>query len=369
MTKSIWLAGCTLLGLMLCEPAAMAAEASVQSPVTEVTATPDGEPPKSCCTLPSRWAALPVATRLSIEESEAGARVLVDGELFAEYVTDAGSQPVVWPIRSASGHAMTRSWPLGPAKPTEKDDHPHHQSLWFSHGGVNGFDFWHVPRDAEPGDPRIVHKEFVRQQVDAGDTVVIETNNDWVAAGEKVLADNRTLRFGVLDMEPGDGAARYLDFTITLHAAYGPVSFADTKEGSFGVRVPGPMKLDAGLGGRVLNDRGQTDADAWGRSASWVAYQGPLGITPEGEASPPGGVVMMSHPESFRPQCRWHVRGYGLFAANPFGIRDFPKESGLPGGVTLEPDEELSLRYRVVFYEGEAGPARFAGWHENFSLQ
>ncbi|QDT69309.1 hypothetical protein MalM25_22450 [Planctomycetes bacterium MalM25] len=357
-----------LIGLLLLPGVAAPAGESDADPLAELPVAAAPGQPKSCCTLPSRFGAIPVATRLSVEPSDVGARVLVDGELFAEYVTKAGRQPIVWPIRNASGQEMTRSWPMGPKLAAEEEDHPHHQSLWFSHGGVNGHDFWHQAKGTGEGRPRIVHKEFVRSQIDAGDTVVVETTNDWTAAGENVLADTRTLVFGLLNGGGDSPSARYIDFTITLKAEYGPATFADTKEGSFAVRVPGAMKLDAGLGGQILNDRGQADAEAWGHAASWVAYSGPLAVAPEDGEAARGGLVMMSHPESFRPRCRWHVRGYGLFAANPFGESDFPADRPRQGTYILETGESLTLRYRVVFFEGPALSADFAGWYEQFAL-
>ena len=36
---------------------------------------------------------------------------------------------------------MTRNWPMKDL-PDEDHDHPHHRSLWFAHGAVNGQDFW-----------------------------------------------------------------------------------------------------------------------------------------------------------------------------------------------------------------------------------
>ena len=35
------------------------------------------------------------------------------------------------------------------------------------------------------------------------------------------------------------------------------------------------------------------------------------------------GVAILNHPDSFRFPTTWHVRTYGLFAANPFGWHDF----------------------------------------------
>lgn len=299
---------------------------------------------------------------ISIETTPSGKRVLVDDQLFAEYVTDTGRQPAVWPINGPIGIAMTRSWPLGPRQPTEEIDHPHHESLWFSHGGVNGHDFWAVAK----GKPKthIVHKAFVRDDV-VDNVAILETSNDWNAGGETIITDTRRLTFGVL----GDAAdsLRYVDFQIKLIASEGPATFADTKEGTLGVRVSGPLTVDAKLGAKIRNSRGETDGQAWGRPAEWVDYSGPL--TPPNDAEQPtGGMVIMSHPDSFRPVPRWHVRTYGLFAANPFGgDKDFPKGEPAQGAVTLEQGETLTLNYRIVFYDGDVGADKIQKWFDAFA--
>jgi len=47
-----------------------------------------------------------------------------------------------------------------------------------------------------------------------------------------------------------------------------------------------------------------------------------------------------------------HVRTYGLFAANPFGLRDFSGDKSIDGSHTIEPGQTMVLRYRVVFHKG-----------------
>lgn len=299
---------------------------------------------------------------ISIETTPSGKRVLIHDELFAEYLTDTGRQPAVWPINGPIGIAMTRSWPLGPRQPTEEIDHPHHESLWFSHGGVNGHDFWAVAKDKPK--THIVHKAFLRTEV-GDDAATIETANDWTAGGETIITDTRRLKFGLL----GDAAnsPRYIDFQIKLIASEGPATFADTKEGTFGVRVSGPLTVDAKLGAKIRNSRGESDDKAWGKPAEWVDYAGPL--TASGDAKrPTGGVVIMSHPESFRPVCRWHVRTYGLFAANPFGgVKDFPQGEPAQGAVTLDEGDTLTLNYRVVFYAGAVEADTIDLWFDAFA--
>jgi hypothetical protein len=103
--------------------------------------------------------ALPVRGQLvEVKPIDGGATVTVDGDPFASYLLNSGHQPVIWPIIGPEGQAMTRQYPLGERLPGEKDDHPHHRSLWFNHGSVNGLDFWMEPDEED--DNQIKHREF-----------------------------------------------------------------------------------------------------------------------------------------------------------------------------------------------------------------
>ena len=66
---------------------------------------------------------------------------------------------------------------------------------------------------------------------------------------------------------------------------------------------------------------------------------------------------MHDHPESFQYPCRWHVRTYGLFAANPFGVHHFVGGEKTKG-VILKKGEEMRLSYRVVLEANEFDAAR-----------
>ncbi|MBA3481570.1 MAG: PmoA family protein [Pirellulales bacterium] len=282
-----------------------------------------------------------LATEVAVEQSERGAVITIDGGPFAEYLLKSGHQPVIWPIIGPDGQAMTRQYPLGPALPGEPADHPHHRSLWFNHGAVNDLDFWIVPnpRAAVQKDNLIVHREFAALE-SRGRSALIVTRNDWISDAKKICEDTRTIEFGV------DEHGRWIDYAIELHASQGDLTFGDTDEGSFGIRVPGTMAVDAKRGGQILTSGGQRDLDAWGHVAQWVDYHGPV----DGKAA---GIVMFSLPDSFRHPCRWHVRTYGLFAANPFGENGFPPADLKQGVVKLAKGDALRLHYRVLFYSGE----------------
>src|SRR5690349_3038260 len=144
------------------------------------------------------------AAELTAEKTEHGVTVKVGEQLFAEYLTRSGAKPVVWPILGPTGKAMTRAYPME-SVPGEKRDHIHQRSLWFTHGEVNGVDFW--SENEKHGTTE--HREFVK--VAGGPTATIVTRNDWLGPdGQKILQDERTLVFGA------DDAVRWIDFGIVL---------------------------------------------------------------------------------------------------------------------------------------------------------
>ena len=105
-------------------------------------------------------------------------------------------------------------------------------------------------------------------------------------------------------------------------------------------------------GGKIVNSEGQTDREAWGKQAPWVDYHGPV----DGETV---GIAIMNHPSSFRYPTYWHVRTYGLFAANPFGLHNFVSRDK-DGSHTLQPGESMTLRYRVLLHKGDTEQAQIA---------
>jgi hypothetical protein len=296
---------------------------------------------------PSLWISLVLvavsiwahSARAEVTAQRDGDKVVVkiDGEPFAEYVPDFNGTPILWPVIGPTGKPMTRAWPMAEG-PNEKKDHPHHRSVFFTHGDVNGLSFWHKET--------IRHREYV--SVSSGEQATVVTRNDWLApSGEVVCEDERRLAFGT------DGDARWIDFDITIKATDREVTFGDTKEGTMGVRVAGTMRVDAGLGGRIVNSLGQKDADAWGRQCPWVDFHGPV----DGQTV---GIAMMNHPTSFRYPTYWHVRTYGLFAANPFGLHNFLRDKQADGSATLGPGESFTLRYRLFLHRGNHEEGRVA---------
>ena len=140
------------------------------------------------------------------------------------------------------------------------------------------------------------------------------------------------------------------------------MTFGDTKEGSFGLRIADSMSLKAKHGGHIINSQGQSDDAAWGKPAAWVDYHGPL----DGQTL---GIAILNHPTSFRYPTRWHVRDYGLFAANPFGEHEFTNNPKDVGGYTLPSGKSLTLRYRVLFHRGDEKAGRMAQAFADYARQ
>ncbi len=282
------------------------------------------------------------AAQFDVEKDKDGVTVKLNGNLLTRYLIKSGHKPIFWPVIGPNGKEITRSYPMVPeGKPDERQDHIHHRSFWFTHGDVNGVDFWAEGEKAG----NIVHREFVK--VEGGDKAVIVTRNDWIAPdGKKYCEDERSFTFSAKE------DAWCVDCDITVKAGDSEVKFGDTKEGSFGVRVAGSMKVDKPGHGHIINSEGQTDGASWGKQAAWVDYHGPV----DGETV---GVAILNHPTSFRFPTYWHVRTYGLFCANPFGLHNF-KGADFDGSHTLQPGESFTLRHRVLFHKGDEKEGKVA---------
>jgi hypothetical protein len=296
-------------------------------------ATADGQPSVADST----------ALRVEATADPAGWQIMQGDQQIAGYISDSAGRPVIYPIVGPGGHHMTRTFPFDVPLKGEKLDHPHHRSLWLTHGEVNDIDFWLVGSRAG----KIIQRSGTAE-VAADGSVVIVTENDWMTPDEskRVLADTRRFTFF------NDNGRRIIDCDFLLKATDGDVNFGDTKEGSFGMRVAGTMKVEAKQGGQITNAEGETNGDAWGKKSAWVDYTGPV----DGDTV---GITIHDHPSSFGHPCRWHVRTYGLFAANPFGVHHFTN-TPRTDGVVLKDGTRMRLNYRVVLREGDFDAAQAA---------
>jgi hypothetical protein len=286
-------------------------------------------------------------TGVALHRDGANIKIEVDGKLFTEYLSDQATKPYYYPVMGPTGTAITRNHPMKSVE-GETQDHNHQRSFWFTHGSVNTYDFWASdPLNKKKSNDGTI-KETAKKTLVAGPILgLIRTTDDWFGPdGKRVCQDERV--FTVYDTAAG----RIVDFDITLTASDGAVTFGDTKEGMFGLRVAssmdvvGPKKKKGE--GKITNAEGINDAAAWGKASAWVDYVGPV----EGQTV---GIAILNHPSSFRYPTTWHVRDYGLFAANPFGWHDFGKKES--GEHTIPVGGSIRFRYRLIFHKGDTASA------------
>ena len=280
-------------------------------------------------------------------------RVEINGQLFTEYHFAGAPHVYFYPVLGPGGAAMTRNWPMKEAEGEERD-HPHHRSLWYSHGAVNGFDFW--AEGSKSG--QILHDKFLEVR-DGAEIGIIRSANRWVAPdGEVVITDERVFRvYARPDHE------RLFDFEVTLKAGEKDVVFGDTKEGAMAIRVNEEMRLTRGKGqrgvGHIVQSTGVRDGATWGKRADWCDYYGPV----HGKTV---GIAIFDHPSNPKHPTWWHVRDYGLFAANPFGVHDFEKRAEGAGNLAIPKGESITFKYRFYMHEGDDQKAKVAERYQEY---
>lgn len=268
--------------------------------------------------------------------------VLVGGKLFTRYVFAGAPQPYCYPIIGPTGKPVTRNYPMKQVA-GETNDHPHHRSLWFTFGDVNGIDFW----TETPKAGKIMHRKFDKLERKPG-FGWIRTTNDWIGPdGKKVCEDTRDIR-----VYGGTTSDRVMDFAVTIRATEGPLTFGNTKEGMFAIRVADSMTVDKGKG-HIQLSTGEKDAAAWGKKADWCDYYGPV----DGKTV---GITVMTKPYSGSLPPYWHVRTYGLLAENPFGIRDYTGDKTRDASITIKKGDGITFKYRVFIHDGDTEKGRVA---------
>jgi len=248
------------------------------------------------------------------------------------------TKPVLFPLRSPSGIQVNRSYPLADVE-GESKDHPHHAGLFFSYDNVNNEGFWN--NTSSP--PQIRHVKVTETTGGAGNGK-LSTLMHWVGkAGNILLVEKRDMFFRA-------GVDEYIiDFSIDLTAYDRKVVFSDTKEGMFAIRVADWLREKGGTGRYLSSDGHTNEKNIWGTRAAWVRLQGQK----NGKVI---GIVIANHPASVNYPTYWHVRGYGLFSANPLGQYVFEKtlkqSNPRKFNLTLAPGQTAHFGFRVIIYEG-----------------
>ena len=294
--------------------------------------------------------------RVSLLEQKGKIRIEIDGQLFTEYRYEGYAKPILYPILGPHQISMTRHYPMRADVAGEANDHPHHKSMWFSHGNVNGVDFW----EEKDSSGKIVHEELLHATEDTSEATIRAANTWFDSHGNEVCRDKSTLIFAA------SSNYRTIDWITTLHTKSGELTFRDTKEGTMGIRMHPNLRLDAsrrseGLStARAVNSSGVHDRDVWGKRAEWIDYWGTIDDQTV-------GIAIFDHPQNPRHPTWWHAREYGLAAANPFGIHDFEGKPQGTGDLVVPRGETLTFRYRFVFHCGDYQEAKISKLYKKYS--
>lgn len=305
--------------------------------------------------------------KVEFVEDTAGRKVdvIIDGKLFTAYCySDTLMKQILYPVLTSTGTPVTRGWPIK-SRSGERADHPHQRGMWLNYGDVNSYDFWGNSYQI-PEAVRKVHNGRIKYiKTDSlasgdGEGMLVASSSWDDPFGKGLLAEKTTYHFIAKD------DLRIIDRITTLTATNEPVLMKDTKEGMFGIRVArqlelpskdGAVFIDAagnatkvdqksneGITGNYRSSEGITGDSVWGTRAKWMDLYGRIG-------NEDISLVICDHPDNLSYPTYWHARGYGLFAANPFGVKDFTKGKEELNH-TIRPGQSLTFKYRVIISSG-----------------
>lgn len=267
--------------------------------------------------------------------------IMIDGKVFTEYrYGHYACRPFLYPMKTHEGIPLTRGFPVENID-GENQDHYHHRSVYTAHGLVNGFNLW---------DESLNHGVMLQRGEPTvgivGKSAQIDGIVDWFGPnGEQLIEERRTIKIRQ------EGFMRILNHMSEFRARHEDVQFGDTKEGGlYSIRVP--TSMDAKNKGRIENSEGQVyengvgSESTWGVRAEWVDYSGPLSDGSE------WGHTVIDHCRNPLFPTYWHVRGYGLFTANPFGVHDFKGDDNVDGSWTIPNGETRVFRFCHIVHPG-----------------
>ncbi|MBG98790.1 MAG: hypothetical protein CMN58_00420 [Solibacterales bacterium] len=301
-------------------------------------------------------------TQIEFVHGDDQIKIRLDGRDFSTFYFGRDvPKPFLHPLRTIDGIVATRSFPMEKI-PGEVRDHSHHRGVWFAHGDVNGYDFWANEFESKAENKGQIVLQSIRHTTElSSKRGTIEATFEWRSPkGKLLLTENRTMTFHV------GSPNRVVDFDFVLTATDQKVRFGDTKEGTFGIRVATELEeARVGTTGILRTGRIQSaehkigELEVWGKRSRWVDYSGSI-------AGKTLGIAILDHPDNPRHPTYWHVRSYGLFAANIFGQHDFHADPKRDASLTLKPHTALRFRYRVVLHPGDTEAANVQGLYNRY---
>jgi len=290
-------------------------------------------------------------------EKDKKVEVSIGGKYFTSFIySDNMEKQCLYPIVNANGKFITRGFPIAP-RPFERTDHPHQVGLWFNFGDVNGIDFWNNSYAIKTADkPKYGTIKFIKIESINPRQGTLMVRSNWVDVNNSVLLTELTT-FTFF----GKGVLRTILRSSKLTAQQ-QVIFTENKEGLIGLRVDRSFEepttvaetfLDAngienkvpvlnndGVNGMYRNEAGEMGAAVWGKRSSWVA----LSASKEKEIIT---IVLLDHINNINYPAWAHARGYGLFALNNLGGRNFDKNAS-PVQLVLAPGQEIVFKHKLI---------------------
>lgn len=277
-----------------------------------------------------------VTGELRLEEQDGRIAVVGPDGLLAAYAFEGElAKPYIGPVLGPGGVSYTRI-------DLDTKEHPHHRSVWAGIGDVNGHDFWNEPA----GRFGRQHTAAIAERAAGPVFAKLVADLEWRShSGKAQLVERRTIQ--VYNTPPG---CRLIDLDIELTARHGRVELGATKEaGPLGIRVAESMKADCG--GTIVNAYGSIgEKECWGKRSPWCDYYGEAG----GQVL---GIAAFDHMDNADFPAYWHVRSYGLLAANNLYFA---------GGRLLQKGETIRYRHRLYFHTGNTQDARVADKYQDY---
>jgi hypothetical protein len=307
----------------------------------------------------------PGANGVTLIKNEAFRKVdvFVNGKLFTSYqYPENQEKPFLFPVYAPNGSVITRGYPVEPRK-GERVDHPHHIGIWFNHGNVNGLDFWNnssaIPVSKKDTYGHIVHKKILKAE--SGKKGILEVESNWEDNKGNIILEEMTKY-----IFSGDRNSRTVDHISTLTAVNGPVTFGESKEGLFAIRVDRAFEMpsnesliftddkgnpttvkatdNTGVTGMYTSSKGLKGDAVWGTRNEWVILSGVKDNTPI-------TLGIFDNPRNPGYPAYAHARGYGLFSLNNLGQNSYdPKQE--KKSLTIEKGKSITFYHRFYVQSG-----------------
>ncbi len=250
-------------------------------------------------------------------------------------------RPYFFPLCAPSGAYLTR---MGhPGAP----DHDHHQSIWFAHNKLNGFDFW-----ANGQGTQIRQKQWLCYQ-DGDNEAVMAVRLGWYdPLGNEVMEQEliaALLPIAAATDDDRDEHALELQFTLKPGADCESVELEQTNFGFLAVRVAKGISASFGNGELTNSEGTRGEKDCFGLPARWMDYSGTVAMgAGTDRKNVVEGITFFDSPNNDRYPTNWHVRQDGWMGA-AYGLKEKAR---------ISHSEPMTLRYLLHAHAGDYDPHR-----------